>query len=60
VVLAALAVALPRPRRAGLAAAAVGAALLVVTALAAESRWDPRQHQAAREIAAYMGYAPQP
>jgi len=58
VVLAALAVALPPPRRAGLAAAAVGGALLVVAALAAEAGWGPRQHQAAREIAAYMGYAP--
>ena len=58
VVLAALAVALPRPRRAGLAAATLGAALLVVTALAAEARWGPRQHQAAREIAGYMGYTP--
>jgi hypothetical protein len=60
VALAALAVARPRPRRAGLTAAALGGALVVVAALAAEARWDARKHQAAREIAAYMGYAPKP
>ncbi len=60
VVLAALAVALPRPRGAGLTAAALGGALLVVAALGAEAGWSARNNQAAREIAAYMGYAPRP